>query len=179
MGRRRLGRFLVAVGVALIVGVLAGCGGGESDGGVAASITTTTQPTVPPPGGPSAAIGSRPKNSPQPGSAQEARGVANLVLTGSNALACNPLFVTQHYLGASYGGHQGCVNARRSGGVPDRVYFKSLRIEGDHATAVVVPSGGPSDGERVTVSLVTEARSPGGRPHWAVDGLHADVPVGP
>ncbi len=114
-----------------------------------------------------------------PGSPAETRAVINEVLTGGNALACNPPFVTRHYLNASYGGREGCVKARTSGGVPDRIDLKSLQIEGDHATAVVIPSGGPSDGERATVILVAEAQHPGGRPHWTIDALHSNVPVGP
>jgi hypothetical protein len=106
----------------------------------------------------------------------------DLVLTNrAPPLACDPSFVTQHYLNASYGGRKGCVDARKSGGVADRVYLKSLRIVGDHATAVVVPSGGPSDGERVAVYLVAKPR-PGSvraRDHWTVDALRSDVPVGP
>jgi hypothetical protein len=36
----------------------------------------------------------------------------------------------------------------------------------------VVPTGGPYDGERITVSLVRD-------PRWAVDQLKSNVPVGP
>jgi hypothetical protein len=81
--------------------------------------------------------------------------------------------VTQRYLQAAYGGRQGCVNAQAPGSAAAKLDFKELRIDGDRATAVVVPSGGPYDGERLTVSLVDQGR------RWSVDELEAEVPVGP
>lgn len=180
-GLGRAGRLRFVALFLPVVMVMAGCGGGEGHGirSTPESTTTSSQandsaPDVGAPFTPG-------KGSPEPGSAGEARGIITLVLTNDAPLACNTKFVTQHYLNASYGGPEGCVNARTSGGVADRVYLKSLRIEGDHATAVVVPSGGPSDGERVTVYLVAKPR-PGSvraRDHWAIDALRSNVPVGP
>jgi hypothetical protein len=187
-GLGRAGRLRFVALFVPVVMVIAGCGGGDGHGirSTPDATTTSSQATttsdlpgsegVLPPN-----IERRLKNSPEPGSAREARGVINLVLTSDAPLACDPSFVTQHYLDASYGGRKGCVDARRSGGAAARVYLKSLRIVGDHATAVVVPSGGPSDGERVTVYLVAKPR-PGSvraRDHWTVDALRSNVPVGP
>jgi hypothetical protein len=169
-----------AVALVLIAAVAAGCGGGGSDGGASSTATTTRAEGIPPPGSTAGLppdIRRQLNSRPRPGSVREARGVTNLVLTGSSELACGPPLVTQHYLTASYGGREGCVEARRSGGVAHGVEFESARVEGDRATAVVIPSGGPSDRERVTVSLVAVPRN--GRAHWAVDALRSNVPVGP
>jgi hypothetical protein len=174
MGRGRAGWLHVAVGFVLIALTLAGCGGGGSSDGVTGSTATTTQAKDVPPGsaaGLSPAIQRRPKAAP-PRSAPQARRVIKLVLTSNDAVACSRSSVTEHYLNASYGGHEGCVNARTPGSVADSIDLKSLRIEGDRATAVVVPSGGPYDAERIAVSLVAD-------PRWAIDALHSNVPVGP
>jgi hypothetical protein len=96
-----------------------------------------------------------------------------LVLTVAQPFVCGSSFVTQRYVEAAYGGKEGCVKAQTPGSAADNLDFKSLRIDGATATAVVVPSGGPYDGERITVSLVRDF------PHWAVDELHSNVPVGP
>jgi hypothetical protein len=95
-----------------------------------------------------------------------------LVLASTSSLGCRQPFVTERYVNSAYGGFEGCIQARAPGSVARSLEFKRLRIDGDHATAVVVPTGGPYDGERITVSLVHDR-------WWAVDGLRADVPVGP
>ena len=73
----------------------------------------------------------------------------------------------------AYGGRQGCFRAQAPGSAARKLDAKDLRIDGNRATVVVVPSGGPYDGERVTVSIVHDG------PRWAVDALSANVPVGP
>jgi hypothetical protein len=64
------------------------------------------------------------------------------------------------------------VQAHTPRSVADHVALKELRVDGDRATALVIPEGGPYDGEEITVSLVHG-------PHWAVDELSSNVPVGP
>jgi hypothetical protein len=109
----------------------------------------------------------------QPPSASERiHAVVRLVLTSTRSIACDEPVVTRRFLQGSYGGREGCVQARTPESVADSVELTKLRKRGDHATAVVVPDGGPYDGERITVSLVRD-------PDWAVDALDADVPVGP
>jgi hypothetical protein len=98
---------------------------------------------------------------------------AEAVLTSSDPAEACGKYVTDHYLTVAYGGRQGCIDAQAPGSVADKLDFKDLRIEGNRAMAVVVPSGGLYDGERVTVSLVRHG------PHWAVDVLDANIPVGP
>ncbi|MGH2924935.1 MAG: hypothetical protein ACRDK1_03080 [Solirubrobacterales bacterium] len=100
------------------------------------------------------------------------KGVVKLVLTMGGSATCGPPLATDRYVNAAYGSREGCVRAQRPGSVADRVDFKQVRVNGDRATAVVVPTGGPADGERVTVSLVHD-------PEWSVDRLRSSVPVGP
>jgi hypothetical protein len=94
------------------------------------------------------------------------------VLASTDPIACTRAAVTERYLNAAYGGHSGCIQSLRPGSVAKSISFESLRIGSDRATAVVVPTGGPYDGERITVSLVRD-------PRWAVDQLKSNVPVGP
>jgi hypothetical protein len=163
--------------------LLAGCGGGDDLG--PAHSTSASTPTNSERGSEQQAAGRRDLkrarreekrllNQLQPPSTSELlHNEVKLVLTSTKPLACQePFPVTERFLQEAYGGHEGCVRSRTPGSVADSVDFKNLRVEGDRATAVVVPSGGPYDGERITVSLVR------GGP-WAVDGLRSNVPVGP
>jgi hypothetical protein len=105
--------------------------------------------------------------------AERVQGAVKLVLTTTIPVICKPPFVTGRYLEAAYGGRQGCIDAQPAR-IAHKLEFKELRIDGDRATAVVVPSDGTYEGERLTVSLVRLDRK-----RWAVDELDADVPVGP
>jgi hypothetical protein len=101
------------------------------------------------------------------------RTAVQVVLTSADPADACGKYVTEHYLNVAYGGRQGCVQAQAPGSAADQLGFKDFRINGDRATAAVIPSGGPYDGERVTVSLVHAG------PSWAVDALEASIPVGP
>jgi hypothetical protein len=103
--------------------------------------------------------------------AERVQGAVKFVLTATtSSTTCAPPVVTGRYLRAAYGGRQGCIDAQR---IAHKLEFEDLRIDGDRATAVVVPSDGTYEGERLTVSLVRLDR------RWAVDQLDANVPVGP
>jgi hypothetical protein len=101
----------------------------------------------------------------------------NLVLTkaGSPQAACK-LFVTKRFVAQSYGSTRNCLASRVRGGVAQRAYVKLKNRSGRSARAVALPSGGPNDGEHVSVELVEDK---GDGTVWRVDGLTADVPVGP
>ena len=62
-------------------------------------------------------------------------------------------FVTSRYLEVAYGSRQGCVDATRShAGIAHKPSsIQGARITGSTATAVVFPTGGLYDGERITV----------------------------
>jgi hypothetical protein len=156
--------------VAIVAAAFAGCGGdGDDTAGpdttptpTRASTTTSTA---------NSSNGASAPASPAPDAA--VRAGAGAVLTSSDPAEACGKYVTDHYLAVAYGGRRGCIDAQDPGSVADELDFKNLHIEGDRATAVVVPSGGLYDGERVTVSLVRHG------PYWAVDELKAKIPVGP
>jgi hypothetical protein len=169
--RRRDGAYAGALALAVAIVVLTGCGGdgdGESAGATSASpqaqastSTTTTSGN----GGPSHIVRVEPK--------QQVRETVEAVLTSSDAADACGAYVTEHYLKVAYGDRQGCVQAQAPTSAARKLDFNDLRVNGDRATAVVVPSGGPYDSERVTVLLLNEG------PRWAVDELEANIPVGP
>jgi hypothetical protein len=166
-----------ALAVVIVIGALSGCGGDGDDTAGApptqsttvaedtTSATTTTTTTGDDDGGGGGGEQRARLNDP--------RTAVEAVLTSSDPGDTCARFVTGHYLQAAFGGPDGCIRAQSPAGVADQLDFKSVRVDGDRARAVVVPSGGPYDGERVTASLVRKD------PGWAVDELDADVPVGP
>jgi hypothetical protein len=163
----------LGLAVAIVVAALAGCGGngdGDDTAGspptegttVAQGQTSTTTTTS---GGHGGALSRNPVKDPR-------AAVEAVLASGDPGNACAK-YVTDHYLSVAYGGRLGCIQAQSPASAADRLDFKSVRVDGDRATGVVVPSGGPYDGERVIVSLVRDGR------RWAVDELNANVPVGP
>ena len=86
--------------------------------------------------------------------------------------ACGSL-VTSRYLKTAFGGTSNCTASIRSGGSAKSVRIVSTQPSGKYAAVVVVPSGGPSSGERLTVSLVKGPRG------WQLDAIHSNVKVGP
>ncbi len=105
--------------------------------------------------------------------------MVELVLTSSDpAKVCGSQYVTQHYLGAAYGGKQGCVQAQNPKSTATSVqvdHVISLDSAGPppQASAEAAPNGGIYDGEKLRVSLVKEDGT------WKVDSLKSNAPVGP
>lgn len=96
------------------------------------------------------------------------------VLTSNDLGKVCGTYVTQHYLNAAFGGHQGCVQGQRPGAVAQSVrILRTVVNTGAVATYLVRPTGGPYSGEKVTVATVNENGA------WKVDSLRANVPVGP
>ena len=163
----------LVLAVAIVVAAFAGCGGDSDDtagppptksttvakGTTSATTTTTTSGDD---------GGNHQRDRPK-----DPRTAVEAVLTSSDPADACARFVTERYLRVAYGGPDGCVQAQAPAAAADRLDFKSVGVDGGRTTAVVVPSGGPYDGERVTVSLVRDGR------RWAVDELDANVPVGP
>ena len=160
----------------------AGCGGG-SGGTTSSTASTTKQP--PSTSTTTTTTGSEKRQTDgggfeikRPGEPQVAavKAVEAAVASGDPAKACGR-HVTQHYLRVAYGGHRGCVEAQAPGSAATS--FRSYHVlHASHhpvraPTVIVVPQGGPYDGERVRVSLVL------GGPGYQVNALHANVPVGP
>lgn len=164
----------LTLAVAMVVTALAGCGGeGDDTAGssptkstTAAQGTTSAPPSTTSKGGDGSSEGGGQERN----LLKDPRTAVDAVLTSSDAARRCLRFVTKRFLSRAYSGPHACLEAPP---LADQLDFKDLRIEGNRATAVVVPSGGPYDGERVTASLVRHGR------RWAVDALDANVPVGP
>jgi hypothetical protein len=80
---------------------------------------------------------------------------------------------TDRLIGEAYGELQGCLDSQSSDSVARSAQIERADEAGDGATAVVVPRGGPNDGERLKITLVRVGRD------WRIDKLRSDVPVGP
>jgi hypothetical protein len=130
--------------------------------------TVTTNPTTTaskPPGKPSVR---RLKKKLQPFGAVQA---AKLALTARSPLVCglyNPRLLKQ-----SFGGSHGCRSAVTSGGRARSVEVVKTNLGRSAAQVVVVPHGGPSSKEALTISL---ARTDG---RWQLQSIKSNVPVGP
>jgi hypothetical protein len=152
--------------VAALFVLLAGCGAdddGDEDGDTAATVATPAAPPTETAPAPNAGV----RNDEQ----LIRIAIEGALASGEPAKACG-LFVTDDYLTDTYGDRAGC-EAAQPGGAAQSVKVSGIAVEGDEATAVAVPSGGPSNGERLEVSLVREG---GG---WKLDALKSNVPVGP
>jgi hypothetical protein len=173
------GRCLLAAAlIALLVLAAAGCGGGGSS-----STSTSTGAT-----GASGATGiqreSTSAQSQHPGGPTPQRHEGrNIPDTISLVLApkgpgfpkgCGPL-VTPRYVEAAYGSVSGCLQAVKSGGVASAVEVHGIYVNQSAGTAkaYATPTGGPNDGEKLTVELVQE------RGVWKVDSIKSNAPVGP
>jgi hypothetical protein len=164
----------LAVVFALAVFAFAGCGGDGDDADSVPTNGTTAQGTTSGPAGTTTSDdhggggGGRQRDRPD-----DPRTAVEAVLVSSDPAKACAKYVTPHFLSVAYGGRLGCVQAQASAAAANQLDFESVRVDGDRARALVVPSGGPYDGERVTVSLVRDGH------RWAVDELEANVPVGP
>ena len=161
--RRRNRAHAGALALTVAIAALSGCGGGDDSGGgtsTSAQTPTSTSTTTT-----SHIVRGGPK--------KQVRKAVEAVLTSGDAADACGTYVTEHYLKVAYGDRQGCVQAQAPTSAARKLDFNDLHINGDRATAVVVPSGGPYDSERVTVLLLNDG------PSWAVDELKANIPVGP
>jgi hypothetical protein len=147
--------------------VLGGCGG-DDDGESAPTAGVETTPTV------SAPPARQQPTDQGPSDEQLIRSAIEAVLaSGDPAAACDQ-FATEAFVRMAYGDRAGCEAALASpGGAARSVEVSEIAISGESATAVAVPSGGPSSGERLEVAVVREGGT------WKVDALRSNVPVGP
>jgi hypothetical protein len=92
--------------------------------------------------------------------------------SGDPAQACER-YVTEHFVRIAYGDREGCAQAQAAGAAARSASVENIEVSGDTADALAVPSGGPSDGEHLEVSLVREGGA------WKLDAVRSDVPVAP
>lgn len=151
---------------------LAGCGGGGDDSSSAGGLTTfTNQPTTDSTAG---SIGTTPSSATSNLNARDqiAHAVEGILTSGDPSLACDR-YPTESYLEVNFGGLEGCRQSTLPGSAADAVEFGAIAIDGSRARVIVVPTGGPSSGETITVKLVREGSV------WKVDTLRSNAPVGP
>ena len=98
--------------------------------------------------------------------------VSGFFTSADPAIVCEEV-ITMAFMKQAFGDRRGCADAQGAGSAARKVDVASIRERGKTADAVVVPKGGPNDGERLDVSLVLEGGS------WRIDGIASDVPVGP
>jgi hypothetical protein len=133
---------------------LAGCGG--DDGLYGGGDETTATP-------------------PAPGISDEdavREALEGALVSDDPKLACDR-FVTDAYLQDNYGDRAACEQSLAPGSRAKSVKVSKIEVERNAATAIAVPSGGPTSGDRLDATLI---RQGGG---WKVDSLRSDAPVGP
>ena len=166
---------LATLGVGL---ALAGCGGDDGS-----SVSSGPKPLDSVPAGTDqAASTTRPESdltlSAQPGkpSSPPQPKVRNatvaVLVSGVPRIVCR-LHATEHFVKTTFGSRGGCVRSTIPASAADSARVFAIGVDGDQATARVIPRGGPSSGEKITVRLVKI----GGV--WKVDSLRSSAPVGP
>ena len=151
--------------MALLIGAfaLASCGGGgdeSTSSTTQASSTTSTESTV------SSTTTGNARQAQPPGDPQDS--LTAVLVDGDCAT-----YVTDRFINVAYGSEEACKQSTQAGGAADSLAVRSLEINGGTARATVVPDGGPSSGDKLTVTLVKEGDE------WKVDSLKSNVPVGP
>jgi hypothetical protein len=154
--------------LALAVIALGGCGGDDDNGGATGNGEGGAAETATAPGAPD------PRASGGPDDERLIRdAIEGVVASGDSAEACER-YATEALIVAAYGDREGCEAAVTSpGGAADSVEVSEIKIFEKSATALAVPSGGPSSDERIAVVLAKEEGT------WKVDALNSQVPVGP
>ena len=172
-----------ALALAALALALAGCGAdseptgtGTAPGGSGSTLKSTASSTTSATGEtPSGTAASTGPAGPEKGLTPEEQvdlAVKSVLVSGVPDLACRQ-YATSHYVKKTFGGRGGCVQSTLPGSAAQTVVVTKIEIHGDRATAVAVPSGGPSDGEKIEVGLLRSNRV------WQVDTLHSNAPVGP
>lgn len=170
-----------AAAAVLVALAIAGCGGDDEPGGDTndgdgrGAVTSPSAPAEP---GLSTAPG--PETAPEPpkpeaGLPPEARvdlAIKGVLASAVPQLACRR-YATERYVKKAFGDRQGCLRSTVPASAAAYLKVTGVEIDGEKATARALPSGGPSDGEKIDVELVRQ----GGI--WKVDSLRSNVPVGP
>ena len=157
-----------AAAAAVVAVVLGGCGGGGDDSGSASTPTpsediTRTIETIPASPSEGAAISDE----------KLIRASTTTVFASGDPTAACETYATSAYVTDAFGDLDGCKAAVTSGGHAKAVTIAHVVVDGDRATALAVPIGGPSADQVIDVGLVKDGDV------WKVDSGKANVPVGP
>jgi hypothetical protein len=170
-----------ATAAILVTLAFVGCGGdAESETDTSAGIGDTAAAGSSPGSDSDLSSPTKPKTVPEPegpeaGLAPEAQvdlAIKGVLASAVPQLACRR-YATQRYVKKAFGDRQGCLKSTVPASAAAYVKVTRVDIDGSKATARALPSGGPSDGEKIDVTLVRQ----GGI--WQVDLLRSNVPVGP
>jgi hypothetical protein len=157
----------IVLATSAVLGI-AGCGGNGSSADTTASDGAQPGVTNPAPVSP----GETSKKGATSDAAGIRAAITGVLVSGDPARACER-DVTATYVATTYGDQKACKQAQLPGSAAKSVKVSAISVDGDSASAVAVPSGGPSDGDRLKVSLVRGGGS------WRVDALKSNAPVGP
>jgi hypothetical protein len=164
-------RSVALVAAALMVGVIAGCGGSDDETTQTVSVTapaTTASTTA------STTTGSETSTTTDGGEGAPApilAAAAVLTTHSTPERACGS-YVTENFIETAYGGKENCITARESDELAKRIKVDQSAPQTE-SRLVVIPDGGPYDGAKVEVDIVQDGSA------YRVDGLTADVPAGP
>jgi hypothetical protein len=167
-------RKLIVTGLAAACLALAACGGDDDEttstaagaSGATGAVGTTTTTS-------DGNTGEAPdKDVVEVGLPTPPQAIERVLTSGDPKQACEEL-VTPAFVNRAYGGVDGCTAAIEGGGSADSVEVTDVERDGETATAVAVPDGGPNSGEHIDVKLIREDGV------WKVDDLHSNVPAGP
>src|SRR3954452_12740850 len=98
--------------------------------------------------------------------------IKGVLASGVPGLACGR-FASENYVKTTFGGRAGCRKSTVPASAATYVEVTKIEIDGSKASAEAKPTGGPSDGEEITVTLVRQDGT------WMVDSLKSNAPVGP
>ena len=165
------------IGAILALAALSGCGAdsestqGSTGGAGTLSKQSGSAPTATQAGGEQASGGGGAASSLTP-TEQVDLAIKSVLASGVPDLACRQ-YSTERYVKTTFGGRAGCVKSTLPASAAQSIEERKIEIKGEEASATIVPSGGPSDGETIKVTLVRRGAV------WKVDTLHSNAPVGP
>jgi hypothetical protein len=162
MGSVRAVRRTLLLAIAALA--LASCGGGDDE-----TTSSTTQASSTTSSSSSTSTTTTATTAPEKQPATNPRDSLTAVLVDGDCTAA----VTDRFITVAYGSEQACKQSTQAGGTAKALDVRSIYTNGSMAKATVIPDGGPSSGDKLTVTLVKADDE------WKVDALKSNAPVGP